>query len=139
VELRSLDACNWGCICNGPAFFTGLFYGPIDEVFNIITTWKKENVMNAYLEAPKKGLSTELEGRKLYEWGKIFLKLSKNGLVERRYLNDTGKDETIYLKHIEDIIEKKTSRAQLLLNKFETLGDLEFLDDEKEDFSYSGL
>jgi len=139
VELRSLDACNWGCICNGPAFFTGLLYGPIDEVFNIVTAWKKENVINAYLEAPKKGLATELEGRKLYEWGEIFLKLSKNGLVERKYLNDNGKDETIYLKHIEEIIDKKTSRAQLLLNKFETLGNLEFLNHEKEDTSYSGL
>ena len=30
VELRSLDTCDWGCICNGPAFFTELLYGPID-------------------------------------------------------------------------------------------------------------
>ena len=57
----------------------------------------------------------------------------------RKYLNDNGKDETIYLKHIEKIIDKKTSRAQLLLNKFETLGNLEFLNHEKEDTSYSGL
>ena len=35
--------------------------------------WKKENVMNAYLESPKKGLETELEGKKLHEWGKYSL------------------------------------------------------------------
>ena len=139
VELRSLDTCESSCICNGPAFFTGLFYGPLDEAFNIITKWKKEDVMNAYLESPKKGLSTELAGKKLYEWGEIFLELSKNGLIERKKLNESGKDETIYLKHIEDIIEKKTNRAQLLLKKFKLTGNLNFFDNEKEDFSYSGI
>ena len=139
IELRSLDTCDSGCICNGPAFFTGIFYGPLDEVFNIVTKWKKENVINAYLESTKKGLNTELEGKKMYEWGEIFLKISKNGLIERKKLNENNKDETIYLKHIEEIIEKKTSRAQLLLNKFELTGNLDFFDNEKEDFSYSGL
>ena len=139
IELRSLDTCDSGCICNGPAFFTGIFYGPLDEVFNIVTKWKKENVINAYLESTKKGLNTELEGKKMYEWGEIFLKISKKGLIERKKLNENNKDETIYLKHIEEIIEKKTSRAQLLLNKFELTGNLDFFDNEKEDFSYSGL
>ena len=54
-------------------------------------------------------------------------------------MNENNKDETIYLKHIEEIIEKKTNRAQLLLNKFELTGNLDFFDNEKEDFSYSGL
>ena len=120
-------------------FFTGLFYGPIDEAFSIITKWKKEDVMNAYLDSPKKGLSTELAGKKLYEWGEIFLKLSQTGLLERKKLNESGKDETIYLKHIEDIIRKKTNRAQLLLNKFKLTNNLDFFDNEKEDFSYSGF
>ena len=61
LELRTLDTCDWGCICNGPAFFTGLFYGNVEEVFNIVKSWKKENVMEAYIKAPVQGLSTELE------------------------------------------------------------------------------
>ena len=36
IEVRSLDTCDWGCICNGPAFFTGLIYGALDETFDII-------------------------------------------------------------------------------------------------------
>ena len=42
--------------------------------------WKKENVMNAYLEAPKKGLETELEGKNYMNGEKFFLKLAKKGL-----------------------------------------------------------
>ena len=139
IEVRSLDTCDWGCICNGPAFFAGLFYGPLDEAFNIISKWKKENVMNAYLEAPKKGLLTELENKKLYEWGKIFLKLTKEGLRNRKKMNSKNKDETIYLLHTENIIKNRKNRAQLLLDKFEQTKNLEFFNNEKEDFSNSGL
>ena len=139
IELRSLDTCDWNCICNGPAFFTGLFYGQLDETFDIVSKWKKSNVMQAYLDAPKKGLETELEGKKLQEWGKIFLKISEKGLIKRNKLNATDKNETIYLNHIEDILSKNTSRAQLLLNKFKLNNNLDFFDNEKEDFSYTGF
>jgi len=139
IEVRSLDSCDWGCICNGPAFFAGLFYGPLDEAFNIVSKWKKENVINAYLESAKNGLSTELENKKLYEWGEIFLKLAKEGLASRGKLNSEQKDETIYLLHTENIIKKRKNRAQLLLDKFEQTKNLDFFNDEKENFSYSGL
>jgi len=139
IEIRSLDTCDWGCICNGPAFFTGLFYGPLDEAFNIISRWKKENVMNAYLESPKNGLFTELEGKKLFEWAEIFLKLAKDGLINRKKKNTKNQDETIYLLHTENVIKNRKNRAQLLLEKFEHKKNLNFFNDEKEDFSYSGL
>ena len=32
----------------------------------------------------KKGLETELEGKTLHEWSKIFLKLSKEGLIKEK-------------------------------------------------------
>ena len=139
IEVRSLDTCDWGCICNGPAFFTGLFYGPLDEAFNIVAKWRKENVMNAYLDSPKTGLSTELEGKKLYEWGNIFLKLAKDGLINRKKMNASNKDETIYLLHTENVIKNRKNRAQLLLDRFNKTKNLDFFNDEKEDFSYSGL
>ena len=46
----------------------------------------------------KKGLETELEGKKLHEWGKIFFDIAKRGLVERKQVNSKGNDETAYLK-----------------------------------------
>ena len=139
IEVRSIDTCDWGCICNGPAFFTGLLYGALDETYDVIKSWKKEDVMEAYLQSPKKGLETELEGKKLHQWGKIFLDIAKSGLIKRKELNSNGKDETIYLKHLEDIIDRKTNRAQLLLEQFNKQGNLDFFNNAKEDFSYSGL
>ena len=139
IEFRSIDTCDWGCICNGPAFFTGLIYGALDETFDIIKSWNKNDVMEAYLKSPKQGLEAELQGKKLYEWSKIFLDLAKRGLNKRKEMNANNRDETIYLKHIEDIIDRKTNRAQLLLDKFNKQGNLDFFNHVDEDFSYSGL
>jgi glutamate--cysteine ligase len=139
IEIRSIDTCDWGCICNGPAFFTGLLYGALDETYDVVKSWSKQDVMEAYLKSPEQGLETELKGRKLYEWGKIFLNLAKKGLNSRQEMNSSNKDETIYLKHIEDIIDRKTNRAQLLLKQFNKQGNLDFFNHAKEDFSYTGL
>ena len=87
--------------------FTGLIYGSLDETYEIIKNWKKEDVMEAYLKAPKQGLNTLLNNKRLIDWGKIFLDLSKKGLEKRNELNKNGKNETIYLKHIEEIIKNK--------------------------------
>ena len=139
IEIRSLDACDWECLCDGPAFFTGLFYNSLDEAFEIVSKWKKENIINAYIESPKKGLDTELEGKKLHEWGKIFLDLAKKGLIERNKVNSKGNNETVYLKHVENVVNNKKNRAQLLLEKFNKTKNLDFFKNEKENFNYSGF
>ena len=139
IEFRSLDTCNFGCICNGPSFFTGLIYGSLDETYEIIKNWKKEEVMEAYLNAPKKGLNTLLKNKKLIDWAKIFLDISKKGLDKRNELNKSGKNETIYLKHIEEIIESKKTRAEMLIEQFNKTKNLNFLVNHDENFSYSGF
>ena len=139
LEFRSLDTCNFGCICNGPSFFTGLIYGSLEETFEIIKNWKKEEVMEAYFNAPRKGLNTLLNKKKLIDWGKIFLNLSKKGLEKRNELNKSKKNETIYLKHIEEIIKNKKTRAEMLIEQFNKTKNLNFLVNHDENFSYSGF
>ena len=139
IEFRSLDTCNFGCICNGPSFFTGLIYGSLDETYEIIKNWKKEEVMDAYLNAPKQGLNTLLKNKKLIDWAKIFLDISKKGLDKRNELNKSGKNETIYLKHIEEIIKNKKTRAEILIEQYNKTNNLNFLVNHDENFSYSGF
>ena len=139
IEFRSLDTCNFGCICNGPSFFTGLIYGSIDETYEIIKNWRKEEVMQAYLNAPKLGLNATLEGKKLIDWARIFFDLSKKGLEKRNEVNKSGKNETIYLKHIEEIIESKKTRAEMLIEQFNKTKNLNFLVNHDENFSYTGF
>ena len=95
--------------------------------------------MDAYLNAPKQGLNTMLRNKKLIDWGKLFLDLSKKGLDKRNELNKSGKNETIYLKHIEEIIKNKKTRAEILIEQYNKTNNLNFLVNHDENFSYSGF
>ena len=127
IELRSMDACGWECLCSGPAFNTGILYGNLDEAFDLVSKWDKNKIINAYLEAPKKGFNTELMGKDLYHWTSIFLEISKKGLQNRDIIGKGGYNETSYLNHLEKIIDNKLTNADHMVTKFsknENLNDL---------------
>jgi glutamate--cysteine ligase len=118
IELRSMDTCGWDCLCAGPAFNTGILYGNLDETFELISKWDKNKIINAYLEAPKKGFNTELMGKDLLYWSSLLLNLSKKGLESRDILNKSGENETKFLNHLKKLIHNKTTNADHMINKF---------------------
>ena len=112
IEIRSLDACEWDCHCAAPAFYTGLIYGNLDEALHTLSKWKSDDVLNAYFDAPKKGLKTEIDGKDILNWSNIFLKISREGLIKRNFINSKKNNETIYLKNIENILSEKKTKAE---------------------------
>lgn len=118
IELRSLDACEWDCHCAGPAFFTGLLYGNLDETFEVIKDWNKDEIKNAYAESCKKGLRTEINRKDILFWSIKLLQISKKGLEKRSYLNENGKNESVFLKNIENILKNNLTKAEEYLNNF---------------------
>ncbi len=130
IELRSMDACGWDCLCSGPAFNTGLLYGNIDETYELISKWDKDKIINAYFEAPKKGFNTQLMGKDLLYWASILLELSKKGLNKRDFLNKHKKNETIFLDHLQKVIDNRTTNADHMINKFSINENLDELYDK---------
>ena len=130
IELRSMDTCGWDCLCAGPAFNIGLLYGNLDEVYEIISSWDKNKIINAYLEAPKKGFNTQLMGKDLLYWATNLLNLSRKGLEIRDIANKSGKNETLFLNHLQNLIDNKTTNADHMINKFSKNEDLDELYDK---------
>ena len=130
IELRSMDTCGWDCLCAGPAFFIGLLYGNLDEVYDVISHWDKDKIINAYLESPKKGFNTQLMNKDLFYWALTLLNLSKKGLENRDVLNKSKKNETIFLNHLKKIIDNKTTNADHMISKFSKNEDLSELYDK---------
>ena len=118
IELRSMDTCGWDCLCAGPAFYIGILYGNLDEVYDLISKWDKNKIINAYLEAPQKGLNTQLMGKDLLYWSSILLDLSRKGLEKRDILNKSKKNETLFLSHLQKVIDNKTTNAHHMIDKF---------------------
>ena len=117
IEIRSLDACEWDCHCAGPAFFTGLIYSSLEESLDIIKKWKTNDILNAYIEAPKKGLKTQINNKSIKYWGNVFLKLSKKGLIKRNIINKKKMNETIFLGSVEKILKENKTKAELTIER----------------------
>ena len=130
IELRSMDTCGWDCLCAGPAFNVGMLYGNLDEVYELISSWDKDKIINAYLEAPKKGFNTQLMGKDLLYWASTLLALSKKGLENRDVLTKYGKNETLFLNHLKKVIDNKTTNADHMISKFSNNEDLNELYDK---------
>ena len=130
IELRSMDTCGWECLCAGPAFYIGMLYGNLDEVHDLISKWERDKIMNAYLEAPQKGLNTELMGKDLLYWASSLLDLSRRGLEKRDILNRNKRNETLFLNHLQKIIDNKRTNADHMISKFSKKEDLSELYDE---------
>ena len=130
IELRSMDTCGWDCLCAGPAFYVGILYGNLEEVYELISKWEKDKIINAYLEAPKKGFNTQLMGKDLLYWASTLLDLSRIGLEKRDILNKSGKNETLFLNHLQKVIDNKTTNADHMISKFSKNEDLTELYDK---------
>ena len=69
-------------------------------------------------------------GKDLLYWTKELLKLSKAGLEKRDIVNKNGKNEVLFLKHINNIVENKMTNADHMINKFSENDNLETLYDK---------
>ena len=127
IEIRSLDTCEWSCHCAGPAFFLGILYQNLNPALDLIKDWRVEEVLNAYKEAPTKGLNTLINNKSLLEWGKIFLKLSEEGLNKRCIKNKTGEDESIFLRSIKNILLNNKTKAETSIEQFKINKSFNFL------------
>ena len=130
IELRSMDTCGWDCLCSGPAFNIGMLYGNLDETYEIVSNWDKDKIINAYLEAPKKGFNTQLMGKDLLYWASTLLDLSRKGLESRDILNKHKKNETLFLNYLQKVIYNKTTNADHMIKKFSKSENLDELYDK---------
>ena len=130
IELRSMDTCGWDCLCAGPAFNIGMLYGNLDEVYELISKWNTDKIINSYLEAPKKGFNTQLMGKDLLYWASTLLNIARNGLEKRDIQNKSGKNESIFLNHLQKVIDNRTTNAEHMISKFSNKEDLSELYDK---------
>ena len=130
IELRSMDTCGWDCLCAGPAFNIGMLYGNLDEAYELVSSWETDKIINAYLEAPQKGFNTQLMGKDLLYWTSALLNISRKGLEKRDIISKKGNNETIFLNHLQNVVDNKTTNADHMISKFSKDENLEELYDK---------
>ena len=69
-------------------------------------------------------------GKDLLYWASILLDLSRKGLENRDILDKSNKNESLFLNHLQNIIDNKTTNADHMINKFSKNEDLSELYDK---------
>ena len=119
IEIRSMDACGWDCLCAGPAFFIGLLYGNLDETFDVVKRWNVNEIISAYKDSPKKGLKTILGKKTILDWSGELFEISKKGLENRNELNRKKQNEVKFLNHIKNIIDTNSTNAEEIMTRYQ--------------------
>ena len=63
-------------------------------------------------------------GKDLLYWASALLNLSRKGLEQRDILNKSKKNETLFLNHLQNVINNKTTNADHMIRKFSKNEDL---------------
>ena len=69
-------------------------------------------------------------GKDLLYWASALLNLSRKGLENRDVTNKSGKNETLFLNHLQKVIDNKTTNADHMINKFSKNENLDELYDK---------
>ena len=75
----------------------------MNETFEIIKNWNKEDILKAYTTSYKDGLKTIINNKDLLFWSKELLNISKRGLENRSFVTTKNNDERINFLLLKEI------------------------------------
>jgi glutamate--cysteine ligase len=120
LEMRGADAGPWRRLCALPALWTGLLYddGALDQAWDMVKDWSAAERLALRNAVPAQGLAATIGGRSVREVAAEMLSLASAGLKARACLNDSGRDETIYLDPIETVVKSGKTAAEDMLEAY---------------------
>ena len=128
LEMRGADMGDEASVTALSAFWTGLLYDEVslEAAYELIEPWTSDEREHLRREAPRLGLMTPHDRSNLFDVAAQAVGIAEAGLVRRGRRNAAGKDETIYLAPLEEVIQTAQSPAERWLERFrgEWNGDL---------------
>lgn len=120
LEMRGADAGPWRRLCALPALWTGLLYddAALEGAWQLVKGWTAGERESLRAAVPARGLDATVGGRPLREVAADVLALASAGLKARARLNDSGRDESMYLDPIEAVVKSGKTAAQEMLDAY---------------------
>ncbi len=120
LEMRGADAGPPAMLNALPAFWGGLLYDQtsLDAAWDLVRPWTAEDRQGLRDTVPREGLSARVAGRPVLEIAREALALAQAGLARRARRDAQGRDETIHLAPILDVVDRGRSLAQDLAGRF---------------------
>jgi glutamate--cysteine ligase len=134
LEMRGSDSGPWRRLPSLTAFWVGLLYDEdsLAAAWDLVKDWSAEERQKLRDDVPKLGFKATIRKTNIFTLAQQALGLSRKGLTRRKRLDPNGRDETRYLRPLEEIIAQGITPAEVLLEKFhsEWNGSVEPIFDE---------
>jgi glutamate--cysteine ligase len=120
LEMRGADSGPWPRLPALPAYWVGLLYDEttLDAAWEMIKDWSAQERQQLRDDVPKLGFKAVVRNRTALDLAKATLALAEAGLQRRRKLDAGGRDETRYLRPLQELLARGITPAEQLLEKF---------------------
>jgi glutamate--cysteine ligase len=120
LEMRGADGVPWRMLPALPAFWVGLLYDQdcLDAAWDIVKDWTAPERQKLRDDVPKQALKATIRGRSMLDLAEECVALAHKGLKRRGRHDREGRDETLYLESLGDIVTRGYTPAEELLQKF---------------------
>src|SRR5476649_1407399 len=120
LEMSGADGGPWRRLPSLSAYWVGLLYD--DDVLNscwdMVKGWSAVERQRLRGDVPVRGFKAEIGNRNVFTLAQETLRLAARGLARRKCLDRNGRDETRYLRPLEESIARGITPAEELLEKF---------------------
>jgi len=120
LEMRGSDGGPWRRLPSLTAYWIGLLYDDdaLDGAWDLVKDWTAEERQKLRDEAPQRGFKAVIRNANLHTLAQETLRLSRRGLEKRARLDRNGRDETRFLRPLEEIVARGITPAEELLEKY---------------------
>lgn len=120
LEMRGADGGPWRRLPSLSAYWVGIFYDDdaLDACWQMVKDWTSEERQKLRDDVPRLGFRAEIRGRNVLTLAQETLRIAARGLARRKRLDRNGRDETRYLRPLEESIARGITPAEELLEKY---------------------
>jgi len=120
LEMRGADAGPWRRLPSLTAYWVGLLYDDdaLEACWDMVKDWSAEERQRLRDEVPRRGFRVEIGKRNVFTLAQETLRVAARGLKRRARLDRNGRDETRYLRPLEESIARGITPAEELLEKY---------------------
>jgi glutamate--cysteine ligase len=120
LEMRGADGGPWRRLPSLTAYWVGLLYDDeaLDACWDMVKSWSAAERQKLRDDVPKLGFKAEIGNRNVLTLARETLRLCAGGLARRKRLDRNGRDETRYLRPLEESVARGVTPAEELLEKF---------------------
>ncbi len=136
LEMRGADAGSPAMMVALSAFWTGLLYDPtaLSEAETLAAAIDRGTLLTLRRDVPRFGLGASVDGRPLRAFAADALAIAHRGLRARARRDAAGRDESVYLAPLDEIVAGAPTQAEHWLARYRDAwaGDATRIYDEAE-------